>query len=181
MYLIKLLLECQVLENPPSNQACNRVQCWNCLKALHGVDFCKGLVMIHCSAGHWSKGLAGHPKPQHWTGCLPSLQPLRIIFFPSPPHIVGPPPWNSETTEDRWRQAILCPPQMTTFYQQWLSKMLPKEEDSHYEDYGQKVFLRKSVRKSQVKYSQNQKVLSRSAISSRMAWIPHGLTHTGCS
>lgn len=64
---------------------------------------------------------------------------------------------------------MLCPPQLTTFYQQWLSKMLPKEEDSHYEDYGQEVFLRKSVCKSQVKHSQNQKVLSRSTLSSSRA------------
>lgn len=56
--------------------------------------------------------------------------------------------------------------------------MLPKEEDSHNEDFGQKVFLREAVCKSQLKYS--QKVLSRSAFSSSMAWILHGLTHTGC-
>lgn len=78
-------------------------------------------------------------------------------------------------------QAIPHHAQMTTFYQQCLSKMLLEEEDFHNEDYGQKVFLRKAVCKSQVKYSQKQKVLSRSAFSSSMAWILHGLTLTGCS
>lgn len=138
--------------------------------------------MIHRSTGHPTCGckvLAEHPKAKHWAGSLPSLQPLRVICFPSPFHPVTPLPWNSRPQRiDGCRHSSIIhrlPSSTNSAFQ----RCSPRRRI--HEDYGHKVFLRKAVCKSQVKYSQKQKVLSRSAFSSSMAWILHGLTLTGCS